>query len=94
LLVIPTVGTSSRSRSVVALSFDISTSPSRAVEGGEKFIEDRRWGTTPTLLPEEEYIVPSGVVSESFRKALARTAKLQTKSDIQNCVARKEERKW
>jgi hypothetical protein len=32
-------------------------------------------------------------VSESLKKALARTAKLQTKSDTQSCILWKEEKK-
>jgi hypothetical protein len=31
-------------------------------------------------------MVPSGVVSENLKKALARTAKLQTRSEVQGCI--------
>jgi hypothetical protein len=40
---------------------------------------------TPTLLPKVEYIVPSGAVSKSLKKALARTTKLQTARVTQFC---------
>jgi hypothetical protein len=92
VLVVFIVGASSSPRSIVTSNFDNSTFPelcssrlpSRPVRGREKLIKDCRRGTTPTLLPAAEYIVPSGVVSESLKKALARTVKLQTRRESQS----------
>jgi hypothetical protein len=44
---------------------------------------------TPTLLPEEEYIVSSDLVLESLKRALARTAKLQIMRETQPCISGK-----
>jgi hypothetical protein len=82
------------SKSIVASIFDDSTPldlspPVLPVRDVENCITAGRGDTTPTLLPEVEYIVPSGVVLESLKKALARMTKLQTVRETQLCIGGK-----
>jgi hypothetical protein len=85
------------SRSIVASIFDDSTPldlspPVFPVLDAENWIMDGRGDTTPTLLPEVEYIVPSGVVLDSLKTALARMTKLQTVRETQFCIGGKGKR--
>ena len=94
VLVMLIVDTLPGSKSIVISNFDniilldlsASLTLLRPVRTGETHIGDCGGGMAPTLLPEAEYIVSSGVVLESLRKALARTAKLQTMRETQLCI--------
>jgi hypothetical protein len=59
------------------------------VRADANIITDCEGRAAPTLLPEAEYIVPSGLVLESLKMALARTAMLHTMRESQLCIGGK-----